>query len=43
VLTPRRVETRARIEDLRRIESRLGASDLAERLADAAQEYRPNA
>ena len=43
LLTPRRVETRARIEDLRRIESRLDAGDLAEQLADAAQEYRPNA
>jgi thiamine biosynthesis protein ThiI len=40
LLTPRRVETRARIDDLRRIESRLAADELAERLADAAQEYR---
>ena len=41
LLTPRRVETRARIDDLRRIESRLDAADLAEQLAAAAQEYRP--
>jgi thiamine biosynthesis protein ThiI len=43
LLTPRRVETRARIDDLRRIDARLDAGDLAEKLADAAQEYRPNA
>ena len=42
LLTPRRVETRARIDDLRRIEHRLDAGDLAEELAAAAQEYRPN-
>ena len=41
LLTPRRVETRARIDDLRQIESRLDAADLAEELAAAAQEYRP--
>jgi tRNA uracil 4-sulfurtransferase len=41
LLTPRQVETRARIEDLRRIESRLDADDLAEELAAAAQEHRP--
>jgi tRNA uracil 4-sulfurtransferase len=41
LLTPRRVETRARIDDLRRIESRLDAADLAEELAAAAQEYKP--
>ena len=40
LLTPRRVETRARIDDLRRIEGRLDAADLAEELALAAQEYR---
>jgi thiamine biosynthesis protein ThiI len=40
LLTPRRVETRARIDDLRRIEGRLGAEDLAEELALGAQEYR---
>ncbi|HEV2452301.1 MAG TPA: tRNA uracil 4-sulfurtransferase ThiI [Streptosporangiaceae bacterium] len=39
LLTPRHVETRARIDDLRRIESRLDAEDLAEELAAAAQEY----
>ncbi len=35
------VETRARIEDLRRIEARLDADDLAEDLAAAAQEHTP--
>jgi thiamine biosynthesis protein ThiI len=40
LLTPRRVETRARIDDLRRIEHRLDAGDLAEELAAAAQQYR---
>ena len=40
LLTPRRVETRARIDDLRRIEGRLDADDLAEELALSAQEYR---
>ena len=40
MLTPRRVETRARIDDLRRIEGRLDAEDLAEELALSAQEYR---
>jgi tRNA uracil 4-sulfurtransferase len=42
LLTPRRVETRARIEDLRRIEGRLDADELADQLAAAAQEYRPD-
>ena len=42
LLTPRRVETRARIDDLRRIEARLDAADLAEELARLAQEYRPD-
>ena len=42
LLTPRHVETRARIEDLRRIEARLEAADLAEELAGLAQEYRPD-
>jgi thiamine biosynthesis protein ThiI len=42
LLTPRQVETRARIEDLRRIEARLDADDLAEELAAAAQEHRPS-
>jgi tRNA uracil 4-sulfurtransferase len=41
LLTPRQVETRARIEDLRRIEARLDADDLAEELAAAAQEHNP--
>ena len=42
LLTPRQVETRARIDDLRRIEARLEAADLAEELAGLAQEYRPD-
>jgi tRNA uracil 4-sulfurtransferase len=42
LLTPRHVETRARIDDLRRIEARLEAADLAEELAGLAQEYRPD-
>jgi thiamine biosynthesis protein ThiI len=42
LLMPRRVETRARIEDLRRIEARLDADDLAEELAAAAQEHTPD-
>jgi tRNA uracil 4-sulfurtransferase len=42
LLTPRQVETQARIEDLRRIEARLDAGDLAEELAMIAQEYRPD-
>jgi len=41
LLTPRQVETRARIEDLRKIEARLDADDLAEELAAAAQEHSP--
>jgi thiamine biosynthesis protein ThiI len=41
LLTPRRAETRAKIEDLRKIEDRLDADELAERLAANAQEYRP--
>jgi len=41
LLTPRQVETRARIEDLRRIEARLDVEDLAEELAAAAQEHTP--
>ncbi|HEY2576546.1 MAG TPA: tRNA uracil 4-sulfurtransferase ThiI [Streptosporangiaceae bacterium] len=40
LLTPRRVETKARIDDLHKIEHRLAAGDLAEELAGAAQEYR---
>ncbi len=41
LLTPRQVETRARIEDLRRIEARLDADDMAEELAAAAQVHVP--
>jgi tRNA uracil 4-sulfurtransferase len=41
LLTPRQAETRARIADLRRIEARLDADDLAEELAAAAQEHTP--
>ena len=41
LLTPRQVETKARIGDLRRIEARMDAEDLADELAGAAQEYRP--
>ena len=40
LLTPRRVETRARLDDLRRIEGRLDVEDLADTLAASAQEYR---
>jgi thiamine biosynthesis protein ThiI len=40
LLTPRRVETRARIDDLRRIEVRLEADEIAAELAAGAQEYR---
>jgi tRNA uracil 4-sulfurtransferase len=42
LLTPRRVETRARIDDLRKIEGRIDADEIAERLAASAQEYRPD-
>jgi thiamine biosynthesis protein ThiI len=42
LLIPRQVETQARIHDLRRIEARLDAGDLAEELASVAQEYRPD-
>jgi thiamine biosynthesis protein ThiI len=41
LLAPRQAETRARIGDLRRIEARLDADDLAEELAAAAQEHTP--
>ncbi|HEY1914744.1 MAG TPA: tRNA uracil 4-sulfurtransferase ThiI [Streptosporangiaceae bacterium] len=40
LLTPRQVETKARIDDLRKIENRLDAANLAEELAAAAQLYR---
>ena len=42
LLTPRQVETRARIADLRKLEARLDAGDLAEELAGIAQQYRPD-
>jgi thiamine biosynthesis protein ThiI len=41
LLTPRQVETQARIHDLRKLEARLDAGDLAEELAGIAQQYRP--
>jgi thiamine biosynthesis protein ThiI len=40
LLTPRRAETRAKIDDLRRIEGRMDAEELAEQLAAQAQQYR---
>ncbi|MEV7968572.1 tRNA uracil 4-sulfurtransferase ThiI [Sphaerisporangium sp. NPDC088356] len=40
LLTPRRVETHARIADLRQIEKRLDAEELAVQLADSVQEYK---
>jgi tRNA uracil 4-sulfurtransferase len=40
LLTPRRVETKARVADLHRIEARLDADELATELALTAQEYR---
>jgi tRNA uracil 4-sulfurtransferase len=40
LLTPRRAETRAKVEDLRRIEGRLDAGELAGQLAGSAQVYR---
>jgi thiamine biosynthesis protein ThiI len=42
VLTPRRAETRAKIDDLRQIEKRLDASEMAEQLAGNLQEHRPS-
>ena len=41
LLLPRTAETRARIVDLRRIEGRMDAAELAEELAETAREYRP--
>ncbi|SEF47260.1 thiamine biosynthesis protein ThiI [Thermomonospora echinospora] len=41
LLAPRRAETRAKIEDLRQIDKRLDADELAERLADSITEHRP--
>jgi thiamine biosynthesis protein ThiI len=40
LLTPRRAETHAKIADLRLIEKRLDAEELAVRLADSVQEYK---
>ncbi len=40
LLTPRRAETRAKIDDLRQIERRLDAEELAVKLADSVQEYK---
>jgi thiamine biosynthesis protein ThiI len=40
LLAPRRAETRAKIEDLKQIERRLDAEELAVRLADSIQEYK---
>ena len=42
LLTPRRAETRAKIDDLRRLEGRLDVTELAEQLAQNAQQYRPD-
>ncbi|HZB34131.1 MAG TPA: tRNA uracil 4-sulfurtransferase ThiI [Streptosporangiaceae bacterium] len=41
LLTPRRAETRAKIDDLRQIERRLDAGEMAEQLAAGVQEHRP--
>ena len=40
LLLPRRAETRAKIEDLRKIEGRFDVDELADALAASAQEYR---
>jgi thiamine biosynthesis protein ThiI len=42
VLTPRRAETRAKIDDLRQIEKRLDVGEMAEQLATSLQEHRPS-
>ncbi|TDQ52521.1 tRNA uracil 4-sulfurtransferase ThiI [Actinorugispora endophytica] len=42
MLTPRQVETAAKIPDLRQIEKRLDAEELAEHLANTAQLHRPS-
>ncbi|GAB3982634.1 tRNA 4-thiouridine(8) synthase ThiI [Actinoallomurus acanthiterrae] len=42
VLTPRRAETRAKIDDLRQIEKRLDAGEMAEQLAANLQEHSPS-
>jgi thiamine biosynthesis protein ThiI len=41
LLQPRHAETRARVEDLRRIEARLDVAELAAGLAESAREHRP--
>lgn len=41
LLAPRRAETKAKIDDLRQIEKRLDAGELAEQLAESVQEHRP--
>ncbi|MFI0484644.1 tRNA uracil 4-sulfurtransferase ThiI [Actinomadura sp. 9N215] len=41
VLAPRRAETKAKIDDLRQIEKRLDAGELADQLAGSVQEHRP--
>lgn len=41
ILAPRRAETKAKIDDLRRIEKRLDVGELADQLADSVQEHRP--
>ncbi len=41
LLIPRQVETRARIDDLRRLEARLDAGDLAEELAASPSSTSP--
>ena len=41
MLAPRRAETKAKIDDLRRIEKRLDVDELADHLADSVQEHRP--
>lgn len=42
MLAPRRAETRAKIGDLRQIDRRLDADELAEQLADSVQVHRPH-
>jgi thiamine biosynthesis protein ThiI len=42
MLAPRRAETRAKIEDLRQIEKRLDAGELADQLAAAVQRHSPS-
>lgn len=41
MLAPRRAETRAKIDDLRQVEKRLDAAELADQLADSVQEHHP--